>query len=401
MSLRSLNDWEVSLIKGFCEHTDLNDQQVLAYFTRPQRTVNHRVISGIRTGRYFPTLSASTEEELIQFKERWHRIPISKGKVKEVEELVAKAREAMISAIQSYNNPRVSFRSEIFIVLSVISWTYLLHAFYRKHNVAFFYRRADGQTERTGAGQAKLWDLAQCLAAPQCPLPDAIKANLDFVLNLRHEIEHRSTGNIDQVISAKLQATALNFNTSLIDLFGGEQRIDTEFGVAIQMASFSHEQARLLYGNAEIEPAISSVIDKYDQQVPDEIFNDARYAFRIIFVEQSCNREGQADQVVTFVRAGTEPADSISRVLVKEQEKVKYKPSAIVKEMRRAGYHLFSLHHHTELWRKHDAKNPKNGFGVLLSDSQWYYYQNWVDLVKQEVEAAGDKFKPRRKGPEA
>jgi hypothetical protein len=397
MSLRSLNDWEVSLIKGFCEHTDLNDQQVLAYFTRPQRTVNHRVISGIRTGRYFPTIPVSTEEELIQFKERWHRIPISKGKVKEIEELVAKAREAMISAIQSYNNPRVSFRSEIFIVLSVISWTYLLHAYYRKHNVAFFYRRADGQIERTGAGQAKLWDLAQCLAAPQCPLPDAIKANLDFVLNLRHEIEHRSTGNIDQVIAAKLQATALNFNTSLIDLFGGEQRIDTEFGVAIQMASFSHEQAKLLYGNAEIEPTISSVIDKYDRQVPDEIFNDARYAFRIIFVEQSCNREGQADQIVTFIRAGTEPADSISRVLVKEQEKMKYKPSAIVKEMRRAGYHLFTLRHHAELWRKHDAKNPKNGFGVLLSDSQWYYYQNWVELVKREVEAAGDKFKPHRK----
>lgn len=131
MSLRSLNDWEVSLIKAFCQQTDLNDQQILAYFTRPQRTVNHRVISGIRTGRYFVGSPVSTEEELAQFKSRWRKISISKGKIREIEELVAKAREAMISAIQSYNNPRVSFRSEIFIVLSIIGWTYLLHAYYR------------------------------------------------------------------------------------------------------------------------------------------------------------------------------------------------------------------------------------------------------------------------------
>ncbi|MEA2836760.1 MAG: hypothetical protein QOD89_1310 [Bradyrhizobium sp.] len=398
MSLRSLNDWEVSLIKAFCEQTSLNDQQILAYFTRPQRTVNHRVISGIRTGRYFAGLAVSTEEELAYFKDRWHKISISKGKIREIEELVAKSREAMVSAIQSYNNPRVSFRSEIFIVLSIIAWTYLLHAYYRRQNISYAYQRESNgkiEIERTTAGQPKLWDLSKSLSVPQCPLADAMKANLDFVLNLRHEIEHRSTGNIDQKIAAKLQATALNFNTALVDLFGSESRIDTEFGVAIQMASFGQDQAKLLYGNAEITPTIESVIDNYDQQVPDDIFNDARYAFRIIFVEQACNREGQADQVVTFVRAGTEAADSINRVLLKEREKPKYKPGSIVKEMRRAGFHRFSLHHHTELWKRYDAKNPKNGYGVLLSDSQWYFYDNWLDVVKRELEAAGDQFKKR------
>jgi hypothetical protein len=228
MSLRSLNEWEVSLIKAFCQQTDLNDQQILAYFTRPQRTVNHRVISGIRTGRYFSGVPVSTEEELAQFKSRWQKLSISKGKIKEVEELIAKSREAMISAIQSYNNPRVSFRSEIFIVLSTISWTYLLHAYYRRQNTSYTYQRNVGgvsEMERTAAGQPKLWDLAKCLSIAQCPLDNATKANLDFILNLRHEIEHRSTGNIDQKIASKLQATALNFNTTLAELFGSESRI--------------------------------------------------------------------------------------------------------------------------------------------------------------------------------
>jgi hypothetical protein len=109
MSLRSLNEWEVSLIKAFSEQTDLNDQQVLAYFTRPNRTLNHRVISGIRAGRYFPSTPPSTEEELGHFKDRWRTLNISKGKIREIEELLLKSREAMISAIQSYNNPAYRF----------------------------------------------------------------------------------------------------------------------------------------------------------------------------------------------------------------------------------------------------------------------------------------------------
>src|SRR5690242_14593396 len=47
-------------------------------------------------------------------------------------ELVKKAREAMLSAVQIYNNPHVEFKSELFIVTTVIAWTYLLHSYYRK-----------------------------------------------------------------------------------------------------------------------------------------------------------------------------------------------------------------------------------------------------------------------------
>lgn len=50
------------------------------------------------------------------------------GSVKK--ELAIKAREAMLSAVQIYNNPNIQFKSETFIVLSIIAWTYLLHAYY-------------------------------------------------------------------------------------------------------------------------------------------------------------------------------------------------------------------------------------------------------------------------------
>jgi hypothetical protein len=107
---------------------------------------------------------------------------------------------------------------------------------------------------------------------------------------------------------------------------------------------------------------------------------------RVLFVEQSANRPGQADKIVEFVRAGTETADEIERVVFKERERPKYKPTQIVLEMRRRGFKWFNVAIHTALWRKLDAKNPKNGCGVLLADGQWYYYDSWIAKVNEHCE---------------
>ena len=56
-------------------------------------------------------------------------------------ELVKKAREAMLAAVQIYNNPQIDFKSELFIATTVVAWTYLMHAHYRKTKVE--YRQID------------------------------------------------------------------------------------------------------------------------------------------------------------------------------------------------------------------------------------------------------------------
>ena len=52
-------------------------------------------------------------------------------------ELLDKSKEAMISAVQIYNNPLIRFKSEMFIITAIISWTYLMHAYYRKNGVEY------------------------------------------------------------------------------------------------------------------------------------------------------------------------------------------------------------------------------------------------------------------------
>lgn len=38
-------------------------------------------------------------------------------------ELVKKAREAMLTSVQVFNNPQIEFKSELFIVTNIIAWT--------------------------------------------------------------------------------------------------------------------------------------------------------------------------------------------------------------------------------------------------------------------------------------
>lgn len=60
-------------------------------------------------------------------------------------ELLDKSKEAMISAVQIYNNPSIKFKSEMFIITAIISWTYLIHAYYRKRKIDYRYYKMNGK----------------------------------------------------------------------------------------------------------------------------------------------------------------------------------------------------------------------------------------------------------------
>lgn len=393
----SLGDWEVALVKAFIQFTSLNDQEILPYFSRPGRSINHRVIGEIRAGSHFSDIEAATEEQLRVFRERWFSYSVKTGKQREIEEHVLKAREAQIAAIQIFNNPAISFRAEIYIVLTIIAWTYLFHGYFKKIGVDFrYYKTIDGKrvAQRTEDGLECFWELSSCIACDRCTLPAAVKQNLQFLIKIRNAVAHRLTGNIDLRVASKLQACALNFNSWLVEEFGGEYRIDSDFGVAIQMSSFSHDQAKLLYAARNIEPKIASLLDKFHDEVPAATSGDVKFALSVLFVEQSASRAGKADKVVEFVRAGTEAAEEIERVVFKERERPKYKPTQIVSEMRKRGFKWFNIATHTNLWREHDAKNPKKGFGVQLADSQWYYYDTWIAKVDEFCQETQKKLAP-------
>ncbi|MBC8159566.1 MAG: hypothetical protein H8E94_09580 [Alphaproteobacteria bacterium] len=96
--------------------------------------------------------------------------------------------------------------------------------------------------------------------------------------------------------------------------------------------------------------------------------------------------------MVEFVPADSAEADAISRVLLKETEKQKYKPSRVAVIMRNEGFPGFSVRDHTLLWQSLEAKDPNKPYGITLSDGQWYWYETWVDRVREHCRENAARF---------
>jgi hypothetical protein len=89
------------------------------------------------------------------------------------EELLRKSREAALAAVQVFNNPNVTFKSETYVMLMIVAWTYLLHAYYRGKGVEYRYFTQGAKRrryDRTKNGAYKHWELERCLDEKGCPL---------------------------------------------------------------------------------------------------------------------------------------------------------------------------------------------------------------------------------------
>ena len=116
----TLERWEVALIKAMLTKAGSNDQDILAYFTRPTRSVNHRVIGEIRTEKKHKPVKAATDSELDEFLATWPDVDPQTGLSLRGDELLMKAREAMIAAVHIFNGAGLTFRAELFIVTSTL-----------------------------------------------------------------------------------------------------------------------------------------------------------------------------------------------------------------------------------------------------------------------------------------
>lgn len=312
-------------------------------------------------------------------------------------ELLLKSREAMISAVQIFNNPNIQFKSENFIVLSNIAWMYLLHAYYREKNIEYRYHRIVGQRkrfDRTRRGAYKYWELERCLDCNESPIDAVTSSNLKFLIGLRHEIEHQMTTKIDDYLSARFQSCCLNYNLYIKKLFGEKFAIEKHLSISLQFSTINEEQRDTLREFSDLPKNISSYINEFDEGLSEELCNDIRFSYRVLYVPKTANRKGQADKVIEFIPANSPEAKGLNKeyVLIKEKERKKFLPGRIVDLMKEKGYPRFSFHWHTTLWQEQDGKNPAKNLGTVV-EGKWYWYENWVSLVENYCRQNGDLFR--------
>lgn len=306
------------------------------------------------------------------------------------DELIKKSREAMLAAVQIYNNPAITFKAEAYITLSNIAWTYLIHAYYRSKKIDYRFFEQRGQTrrkryDRTKHGAYKYWDLESCLNRNFCPFDIATITNLKFLIGLRHEIEHQMTERIDELISAKTHASALNFNYYIKELFGNKYGIDNELALCIQFSKIEQTTKMKEFNKMRgLNENIKNYVVEFEKDLGEEIYSDSRYAYRVAYVQVNANHQGQADAVVRFVKMTSEKQGQFfDTVLVKEKEKDKYLPKEIVQKMQAEGFTNFKMHNHTQCWKElSDKKENLTDYGTLVSGT-WYWYDNWIEHVRE------------------
>jgi len=313
------------------------------------------------------------------------------------EELLCKSREAALAAVQVFNNPNITFKAEIFVVLMHIAWTYLLHAYYRSKRIEYRYfemRKVRRKFDRTKSGAFKYWELERCINCDDSPLDRATARNLRFLIGLRHEIEHKMTTRIDDYVSARFQATCLNYNRCIKALFGEKHGIDQHQAFSLQLASLTDKQIDMLRDATDLPPHIYRFIEGFDRELTDGEFNDPRYAYRVLFVRKSANRKGQADRVFEFIDPASPLAEGLNTeyVVIKERERAKYLPKQIVDLMAEEGYGNFKIHNHTDLWKAEDARNPSKGYGAWVV-GKWYWYDSWVDVVRRHCKENRERYR--------
>lgn len=389
----TLERWEVAIVKAMQARGGWNDQEVLAYFTRPLRTVNHRLIGEIRTQHRHKAVRAASDAALDDFLMAWPDIDPNTGLSARGDELLIKAREAMIAAVHTYNGAGLTFRAELFIVTAVIAWTYLLHAYFKREGVDYRYKEADGTIKQTPQGADKYWELGFCLRHVRKPVANAAVKNLEFLLDLRHEIEHRSTDRIDDDVSAKLQACCLNFNDAIKSLFGMQYGLEGRLPLALQFATFGTEQRRLLKRASSLPPNVAAMMDNFHGGLTAEEQADPAFAYRVLFTPKVGARASNSDQAVEFIKAEDADPEKITRILLKDVDKNRHSPGQIVELMQKGGFPQFGIRDHTELWQSLKAKDPAKGFGKPgVYKGSWEWFDTWVERVRVHCEEHAERY---------
>lgn len=195
--------------------------------------------------------------------------------------------------------------------------------------------------EVTPGGRNKLYELGKCLRLHECPLDKLTSSNLEYLIELRHEIEHRMADGIDIAVSAKIQACAINFDHYIAKLFGEEYRINASLPFSIQLSEITLDQRKAMKARGALPRVVETLNKTFQERLTSEELNDPRFGYRVYLIPKMANRSAGSDEAIDFVHPKSDKGEELQMAL-KEVEKKKLLPSTVVKQMRQEGYRWFS-----------------------------------------------------------
>lgn len=323
---------------------------------------------------------------------------MSKRLPKASKDLIYKAMDSATQAVSTYNDPRSAFRTGNFTVLMVIAWTSLMHAYFEREKVKYFYKNPNGRYIWID-GDKKAWELTKSVGEV-FEENDPIKKNIELFARLRNKIEHRNLPALDKELIGECQALVLNFEDWLVEQFGEQYvLIDTLF-VPIQLSRVK----RTLPISKNEQSAIKFVKD-YRGLLEASVENSQQYSFKAYLVPKIGNHRSSSDLAIEFVKYDPSNAEEMEKydkaiIAIKEKHvsvsnQDHLKPSMVLDKLKQAGYDK-NMNWHTSMWRKYKvrpSRNTKNKasckteYCIYDKPHQDYLYSDaWVEhLITKEL----------------
>lgn len=263
------------------------------------------------------------------------------------DERLVRAREAMILAVQVFNSPSVRFKTEVFTMLANVAWTYLMHEHYERRGVKIVGK--DGRSLL----------LSQVIDRHDCPVSKGVRDNLRAMKTLRDDVEHKLLGRADARWLGLFQACCLNFDAALCTLFGDRLSLSHDLAFALQFAKLDFDQAATL-NRYEIPGELEAVDARLREGMTDAQVADLEYQFRVVYTLDAVTKSRAHFQ---FVQPDSAEGKDIRNVLVQHKladHLYPHKPGDVVKGVVAAAGAGFTLHNHTQAWRKFNVR-PRTG----------------------------------------
>jgi hypothetical protein len=333
-----------------------------------------------------------------------------KGLPQTVKDHLEKCRSAAIAAVEAYNRPGPRFRTAQYLVLIVIAWTALLHAvFYRRGRRPWVRQRKTGRRVRYVKihGDYKHWDLEECLKQHLGGKQSPERKNLEFLLGLRHKIEHRHLPELDVTLYGECQAALMNLEELIVREFGPKWALADQLAVSLQFSRLIPDEksraAKLLATKSA--KAVIDYVERFRGKLTTSVINSIRYSFSVYLVPKVANRAALADAAVQFVKVDEASPQELARleklnVLIKEKQIPianlgLYKPSEVVEEVKKRLPFSMDLHAHTRAWKHYKIRPPRGDAHPELTRSEhcvydethkdYVYTKAWVEKLAREL----------------
>lgn len=182
-----------------------------------------------------------------------------------------------------------------------IAWTSLFHAIFHYKKENYFYKDPKNPRHyvKIDDGRKKAWELGKCVEVyfKNCNKKEKpIKANFDFFIPIRNEIEHAFLPELDDDIFGECQSYLHNFEYILSKEFGEEHKINETLNYAIQFSETYYHSKKIKSKDYEL---LKNKIIKFREKLPDEIYFNNRFRFQAALVP--INNPNKADVAIKFI----------------------------------------------------------------------------------------------------